>query len=142
LTSRSITFSKRNYTIGNTLLSTISPRSYTKFNKNNPKIREIKEETSLINNFNQIRTIHSKANKLFLQKTNQSIDRFKTENLQIIFDKIYKNENLEEISPFLREKLIIPTCNILNTRNLDFNFDNFSVIASEILNNFFLINIS
>ena len=34
----------------------------------------------------------------------------------------------------IKEKLVLPTCQIIKDRNLEFNFQNFYLIANEIMN--------
>ncbi len=73
---------------------------------------------------------------------NESIKKFRLNKLKEIFEIIYKNvENIEEIDTLYKleipskliDHLIKPTCYIMQSKNLEFNFQNFYEIADEIL---------
>jgi hypothetical protein len=107
------------------------------------KIREIKKENKL---FNSIENMNLKQDTLKTNLSNKhrlSLGKFKLNNFKEIFEVIYSNcrtiedfQNMERfgISSNIKEKLVLPACYIIKERNLEFNFQNFYLIANEIMN--------
>ena len=114
-------------------------------NKN--KIKEVQAEKQLSKNIQQMQTDKKKGIKVYQQNANSNLEKYKLNqikemynllckdgNIYINFDNLYK----ENVPSHIIEKVVKPTCNIINERNLEFNFQNFYVIARELLNKFFI----
>ena len=78
-----------------------------------------------------------KSKRILQEKCNQSIMKFKKNNLKELFEMIVSGNDLNTLPNHIKEKLLIPVCNTMNQEQLEFNFQNFYVVADEILNNFF-----
>lgn len=107
------------------------------------KIREVKQENKLYNSIEKINKEQEKLKSSLQKKYTENIDKFKLNNLKQIFEVIYNNcrqvNDFAKMEKFgipknIKEKLILPTCYILKERNLEFNFQNFYLIANEIMN--------
>ena len=56
------------------------------------------------------------------------------DNNKINFDSLTQ----KNIPKHIVDKVVKPTCYMINDRNLEFNFQNFYLISNELLNNFFI----
>lgn len=81
----------------------------------------------------------------FTLKSKENIKKFKLNNLKDIFEVICKNcDNIDdlhnmdctEINDNVKQRLLLPCCEIMKERELDFNFQNFYLISNEIMNSF------
>jgi hypothetical protein len=108
-----------------------------------PKIREIKEEQKLISNLENINMLNEVIKEGTGRQLSMNIELYRQNKLKEYFDIIVGNvsemselNNLENygIPIGIKEKVIIPTCHIMNDKNIELNFENFYVIANEIMN--------
>lgn len=81
----------------------------------------------------------------FSTRSNENIKMFKLNNLKEIFEVIFTFcNNIDDIYDLdssrinknIKLKLIIPCCNRMKERNLEFNFQNFYLISNELMKNF------
>jgi len=95
--------------------------------------------------YGERRSIEKFYKSSYTTKSIENINKFKLNNLKEIFEVIFTYcDNIDdiydldcsEIQENLKEKLIIPCCNKMKQRNLDFNFQNFYLISNEIIKNF------
>lgn len=95
--------------------------------------------------YGERRSIEKFYKSSYTTKSMENINKFKLNNLKEIFEVIFTYcDNIDdiydldcsEIQENLKEKLIIPCCNKMKQRNLDFNFQNFYLISNEIIENF------
>jgi hypothetical protein len=114
--------------------SYIAPRRQT-----DKTIREQKVEKSLYGELYDITQSRQKANKIFKEKFSENINKFKLNNLKELFEVVNGNsdKSIDSVPEHIKEKLLMPTCQIIKNRDLEFNFHNFYLIANEILKNFF-----
>ena len=118
--------------------------SFRKSNKSAYSLREKSKEIELYNSF-ITNTKHKEQLKSNTKKKfSDNIEKFKLNNLKEIFETIYNNcktaedfWNMEKlgIQKSIIDNLIIPTCYLMNERNLEFNFGNFYLISNELMNN-------
>jgi hypothetical protein len=111
--------------------------------RNRSRIREIREEKKLYNSIENLNLQQDDIRQDYSQKFRHSLGKFKLNNFKEIFEVIYTNcrsiedfQNMEKfgISTNTKEKLVLPACHIIKERNLEFNFQNFYLIANEIMN--------
>ena len=105
--------------------------------RNSKRLRILKEEKHLVEISNKYFEDKQNANKIIQEKCHQSISKFKHSNMKELFEKIVTGYDLNLLPNHIKEKLLIPVCNNMNERNLEFNFQNFYMVADEILKNFF-----
>lgn len=128
------------------LLSTTDPyssHSNRKYLNSSNHEKSLKDQ--LEKSYEKKRSIEKFYKSNFTLKSNENINKFKLNNLKEIFEVIFNNcDNIDdiydldccEIQENLKNKLIIPCCNKMKERNLDFNFQNFYLISNEIIKNF------
>lgn len=114
--------------------SFMSPRRQTE-----KTIREQKNERSLYFEIYDIKQNRQRASKIFKEKFSENIDKFKLNNLKELFEVVNGSceKSMEDVPEHIKDRLLMPTCQIIKNRDLEFNFQNFYLIASEILKNFF-----
>jgi hypothetical protein len=107
-------------------------------------IREKKYEDEIYKTLNQLSVKNSCLKESFNKKLNENVQKFKLENLKQIFEVIFgKCNSLKDvqnlgnfgISDNMKDNVILPTLHIIQNKKLDFNFQNFYLISSEIINN-------
>jgi hypothetical protein len=112
-------------------------------------IRETKQQDQIFNEINEIRLNDETKKQLFEESYHLGMRNYKLNYLKDIYETIETNvSSIEDIAKLdmlevpihIKEQVIIPTCTILNERDLEFNFYNFYHIADEILNHFFNLN--
>ena len=118
--------------------------SFRKSNKSAYSLREKSKEIELYNSF-IINSKHKERLKSDTKKKfSDNIAKFKLNNLKEIFETIYNNCKSAEdfwsmeklgIQKSIIDNLIIPTCYLMNERNLEFNFGNFYLISNELMKN-------
>lgn len=107
----------------------------------NKKIREIKQEENLIRKIDDINQNKYKRDRLIKSKFNKNLERLKMIKLKEIYEIISCNINeihrLKEfgISDFIVENIVFPFFELINERNLSFNFVNFQSFAYQTLGN-------
>lgn len=111
--------------------------------RNRTRIRESREERKLYSSIENLNLKQDDFRQDYTQKFRHSLGKFKLNNFKEIFEVIYTNcrsiedfQNMEKfgISTNTKEKLVLPACHIIKERNLEFNFQNFYLIATEIMN--------
>jgi hypothetical protein len=135
-----------NYDNSTNLLSTTdqhSLQSNRKYLNNSTHDKSLKDQ--LEKSYGERRSIEMFYKSNFTTKSSENINKFKLNNLKEIFEVVFTYcDNIDdiydldcsEIHENLKEKLIIPCCNKMKQRNLDFNFQNFYLISNEIIKNF------
>ncbi len=135
-----------NYDNSTNLLSTTdqhSLQSNRKYLNNSTHDKSLKDQ--LEKSYGERRSIEMFYKSNFTMKSSENINKFKLNNLKEIFEVVFTYcDNIDdiydldcsEIHENLKEKLIIPCCNKMKQRNLDFNFQNFYLISNEIIKNF------
>ena len=97
---------------------------------------------NLINNLQNIESSEKAFKKVFSNKLKKNIDRFKIEKLKEIYEIVYTCcDNIDEldvitehgISESIKNNLVSPTCMIMRDTGLEFNFQNFSLVANELM---------
>jgi hypothetical protein len=92
--------------------------------------------------FEKHKTIESTFSREFANKSQENIHKFTLNNLKEIFEVIFNScESIDdiislearEIPEKVKQMLVIPCCSLMKQRNLDFNFQNFFLIANEIM---------
>ena len=121
----------------------LSPNnSSKKYISNNTSIRDKKFNENCEKSFEKKNSVNNFYKSEFASKSSENINKFKLNNLKEIFEIIFNNcnniddiNNLKEcgITDGIKFKLIIPCCHLMKQRNLDFNFQNFYLIANEIM---------
>ena len=130
----------------NSNIISLSPKSVS-FLSSRPrsriKIREIKQENDLYNSIEKVNNKNEKLKAHIHKRIDENIKNFKLNNFKEYFEIIYNNceqaEDFQKMEKFgiprnIKEKLILPACFIIKERNLEFNFQNFYMIANEIMN--------
>jgi len=112
-------------------------------NAESSRIREVKQNKDLIENIKHQQIKEKKMLNNCTDKILDNINKFKLNNLKEIFEVIYNNctniddiENIETfgVSSKIKDKLVLPTCHQMKERNLEFNFQNFFLVANDIIN--------
>ena len=93
----------------------------------------------------EIEKVKKETEQYYKQKTNKGIENYKLNRLKEIYEILNKEKGKIDfdsladkgIPMHIKEKVIIPTCLMINQKGLEFNFQNFYLISSEILNNNF-----
>ncbi len=120
-----------------------SLQSNRKYLNNSTHDKSLKDQ--LEKSYGERRSIEMFYKSNFTMKSSENINKFKLNNLKEIFEVVFTYcDNIDdiydldcsEIHENLKEKLIIPCCNKMKQRNLDFNFQNFYLISNEIIKNF------
>jgi len=120
-----------------------SLQSNRKYLNNSTHDKSLKDQ--LEKSYGERRSIEMFYKSNFTTKSSENINKFKLNNLKEIFEVVFTYcDNIDdiydldcsEIHENLKEKLIIPCCNKMKQRNLDFNFQNFYLISNEIIKNF------
>lgn len=109
------------------------------------RVREEKNEKEMINSLKEAERKKEINNQYYFAKTNNNIENFKLNRLKNIYEIITKNKNRinfdalteNDIPIHIKEKVVIPACLMISQKGLEFNFQNFYLISSEILNNYF-----
>jgi hypothetical protein len=105
-------------------------------------IREQKFENDIYNTLNQLSNENSKLKKSINKKIKENFGKFKLNSLKEIFEVIYSKCNSVEdiqnlgklgISDNMKDNVILPTLHVIQERSLEFNFQNFYLIANEII---------
>jgi len=121
----------------------INIKNEDKYYIKNAKLADRHHTPALIKSIERQQNKEKGIKKYYAKKVNENIDKFKLNNLKEIFEIIYKYcSNIEElhkldnygVSEHTKENLIIPTCQEMKKRNLEFNFQNFYLVANEIMN--------
>lgn len=106
------------------------------------KIRELIQESELVNSIENEKNKHEKLKNVINSKISMNFGKFKLNNFKEIFEIIYNNcshvndfQNMEKfgIPKTIKDKIILPAFYIIKERNLEFNFQNFYLIANEIM---------
>jgi len=114
--------------------------NYIKKRKN---MRYFKQENDLLSSYESVNARKDEIKEINSLRFRHNLDKFKLNNLKEIFEILYKNcynndeiMNVEEygFSVNFEEKLIIPVLQKIKDENLEFNFQNFYLIANEIMN--------
>lgn len=123
---------------------TINPQS-TSFTERKKKSTEAKQEIEIIQSMKEIE-IKENNNKMYYKNQYvNNIEKFKLNQLKEIYEILTRNgEGIDldtltknGVPQHIKEKVILPTCYMINNKNLEFNFQNFYLIASEILARYF-----
>ena len=109
------------------------------------RINEKKKEIEMLNTMKEIEKVKKETEQYYKQKTNKGIENYKLNRLKEIYEILNKEKGKIDfdsladkgITMHIKEKVIIPTCLMINQKGLEFNFQNFYLISSEILNNNF-----
>lgn len=108
-------------------------------------IREQKTENEI---YATIDELNNKTNKLKIsidRKFKENMGKYKLNNLKEVFEIIFSKcnsiqdiQNLGKhgISTSMKDNVILPSLNLIQERNLEFNFQNFYLAANEIINIF------
>jgi hypothetical protein len=107
-------------------------------------IREKKFEDEIYKTLNDLSNKNLYLRKSFNQKFKENVGKYKLNNLKEIFEVIFNKcnslldiQNLGNfgISDNMKDNVILPTLHIIQSKKLDFNFQNFYLISNEIINN-------
>ena len=121
--------------------SDISRRIRTKIT-----IREQKCENEIYAEIDNINNQSDSLKKSIDKKMKENMGKFKLNNLKEIFEVIFSKcnsiediQNLDKfgISESMKDNIILPCLHIIQERKLEFNFQNFYLIANEIMNMIF-----
>ena len=113
---------------------------------NKRNLKDVKSEENLYKNIQQVQSDRKRSVKYYQQNVNSNIERYKLNHIKDIYDLLFKdgNDNInfehlykENIPKHIIEKVVKPACCMINDRNLEFTFQNFYLIAGELLNKFF-----
>lgn len=123
---------------------TTNPQS-TSFTERKKKSTEAKQEIEIIQSMKEIESKENNTKKHYKNQYINNLEKFKLNQLKEIYEILTNNGediDLEALTTngiphHIKEKVIIPTCYMINNKNLEFNFQNFYLIASEILARFF-----
>ena len=114
---------------------------------NKRNLKDVKSEENLNKNIQQVQSDRKRSVKYYQQNVNSNIERYKLNQIKDIYDLLFKdgNDNInfehlykENVPKHIIEKVVKPACYMINDRNLEFNFQNFYLIAGELLNKFFI----
>lgn len=122
------------------------PRTEVPYYLEKRSINEIKTEQNLIKNWSEVKNSKEKGAKLYFKNTNENLEKYKLNKIKEIFEILIKDNNKinfdsltqKNIPKHIVDKVVKPTCYMINDRNLEFNFQNFYLISNELLNNFFI----
>ena len=122
------------------------PRGETPYYLEKKNIKEMKTEQNLLKSYQEIQTEREKSVKFYQKSINNNLEKFKLKQIKDIFEILIKeNDKIDfdslsnnNIPKHIIDKVVKPTCYMINDRNLEFNFQNFYLIANELLNNFFI----
>jgi hypothetical protein len=97
--------------------------------------------SEIIQNITSYNNREISLKQFFNHKVNDNIMKYKLENLKEIFEVLQSNPtvlergNLNELGlpQNLVEKLVQPVLYIMNSREIEFNFQNFFLISNEIM---------
>ena len=109
------------------------------------RINEKKKEIEMLNTMKEIEKVKKETEQYYKQKTNKGIENYKLNRLKEIYEILNKEKGKIDfdsladkgIPMHIKEKVVIPTCLMINQKGLEFNFQNFYLISSEILNNYY-----
>ena len=139
-----ISKSNKNLKIKNINLKSNSNSKEKPYLKESNKII-IKSEKNIENEIKEIEKNNEIKQKIYKNKVNSNIENFKLNEIKLIYNILCKDENklnfqaLNEnnIPKHIIERVIKPTCLMINNKNLEFNFQNFYLICKEFLDKFF-----
>ena len=122
------------------------PRGETPYYLEKKNIKEIKTEQNLLKSYQKIQTEREKSVKFYQKSINNNLEKFKLKQIKDIFEILIKeNDKIDfdslsnyNIPKHIIDKVVKPTCYMINDRNLEFNFQNFYLIANELLTNYFI----
>lgn len=122
------------------------PRGETPYYLEKKNIKEIKTEQNLLKSYQEIQTEREKSVKFYQKSINNNLEKFKLKQIKDIFEILIKeNDKIDfdslsnyNIPKHIIDKVVKPTCYMINDRNLEFNFQNFYLIANELLTNYFI----
>lgn len=106
-------------------------------------IREQKFENEIYSTMNKLSNKNSNLKRSVNKKIKENVGKFKLNNLKEIFEVIFSKcnsvqdiQNLSQygISENMKDNVILPTLHVIQERNLELNFQNFYLIANEIMN--------
>jgi hypothetical protein len=114
-------------------------------NVSSSKLFSKKSEKNIENEIKEIEKNNDFKQKIYKNKVNSNIENFKLNEIKLIYNILCKDENklnfkaLNEnnIPKHIIERVIKPTCLMINNKNLEFNFQNFYLICKEFLDKFF-----
>ena len=139
-----ISKSNKNLKIKNINLKSNSNSKEKPYLKESNKIIQ-KSEKNIENEIKEIEKNNDFKQKIYKNKVNSNIENFKLNEIKLIYNILCKDENklnfhaLNEnnIPKHIIERVIKPTCLMINNKNLEFNFQNFYLICKEFLDKFF-----
>ncbi len=104
---------------------------------------QLKTEQNMIKNLEDIEKEKKFKEDFFKNKINSNIENYKLNEIKNIYDILNENEinfNIlfqKGIPKHIINKVIKPTCYMINDKQLEFNFQNFYLISKELLDKFF-----
>lgn len=111
------------------------------------RIRPIEsmQEKIMIKSLKAINQSHNIERQHYLNSRMSNVQKYKLNQLKHIYELlISKNQGIDfdslatnGIPPHIKDLVILPTCSLINRNHLEFNFHNFFLISSEILNKYF-----
>ena len=143
--SLNINFSNSKLYNGNIPLSCKERKKTFDYNyiKSRKNLRYLKQEYDLLNSYESFNSRKDDIKEINSLRYNHNLDKFKLNNLKEIFEILHKNkvssedlDNVEKygISHHFKENLIIPVFKKIKEEHLEFNFQNFYLIANELMN--------
>ena len=114
---------------------------------NKRNLKDVKSEENSYKNIQQVQSDRKRSVKYYQQNVNSNIERYKLNQIKDIYDLLFKdgNDNInfehlykENVPKHIIDKVVKPACYMINDRNLEFTFQNFYLIAGELLNKFFI----
>lgn len=106
-------------------------------------IREQKSENEIYSTIDELNNQSDKLKKSLNRKIKENMGKYKLNNLKEVFEVIFSKcntiqdiQNLGKygISNSMKDNVILPCLHLIQERNLEFNFQNFYLIANEIIN--------
>lgn len=106
-------------------------------------IREQKSENEIYCTIDELNNQSNKLKKSLSKKIKENMGKYRLNNLKEVFEVIFSKcnsfrdiQNLEKfgISNNMKDNIILPSLHMIQQRKLEFNFQNFYVIANEIIN--------
>lgn len=146
-------YSKNSNTHKSTLsLSSIKPNnknssfvssSQKSSDPNRKRIVEERSEREINQALCDIEKIKENDLKHYYSTINKNAERYKINTIKDIYELISKDKidfntlSSQGIPKHIVDKVVIPTCYMITNKQLEFNFQNFYLIASEMLNKYF-----
>lgn len=138
---RSFSLSSINPTNKNTSFISLSQKT---IDPNRKRITEQRSERDLLKSIYAISKNNENSMKYYQSTVNRNAERYKISTMKDIYEIISTKAQLDfndlpsyGIPKHIVDKVVIPTCYMITNKQLEFNFQNFYLIASEMLNKYF-----